>query len=168
MDKQWMCLLLPVIMLSTGCTGIVAQNKEEYKTSTGVSLESYVVNRPYSKVAATMKSKTKECLDIKLRRRSCVGNNCSDDYVTYTPTLNQTANNLELSVQIDVPHALRWWKEPPGGKYILTAVITPTEVNKTKLDVYRPWAGYDLIPSAVRNWAEGTNLGCPNLAKEAR
>lgn len=166
MNKLWIGLLLLVSIISTGCTGIVTQNKDEYKTSTSVSLDSYVVNRPYAKVTATMKSKAKECLDMKLKRRSCSGNNCSDDYITYTPTLEYTAKKTELSVQIDAPYTFRWWKEPPGGKYILSAVITPTDVNKTKLDVYRPWIGYDLIQSAVRNWAEGSNPDCPNLARE--
>jgi hypothetical protein len=164
-SARWLITLLAIPVL--GCS--VPQTRTEFKEVSAGSRESYEVNRPYGKVVEILKTKSAECLSTRLRRRQCTGSNCADDIITYTPTIVHAGNKLELSVQVDVPRSmtdLRLYKDPKGGRFIVLADVAPSGKGKTKLDVYAPYWTNKTIPKAVRHWAEGTSLGCPNLAEE--
>jgi hypothetical protein len=55
-------------------------------------------------------------------------------------------------------------KPPPGGVYIFVADATP-QGNRTRIQIYGPSKGYDVLHRAVRGWASGENLGCPDMTK---
>ena len=46
---------------------------------------------------------------------------------------------------------------------VLDAV--PVGQNRTKIDMYINSADDNLIRNALRGWAQGTNLGCPDVTK---
>jgi hypothetical protein len=37
--------------------------------------------------------------------------------------------------------------------------------TKTRIDLYRPSMGHGVLIQAVKNWATGENVGCPDLTK---
>jgi hypothetical protein len=56
-------------------------------------------------------------------------------------------------------------KEPDGGYYLLVADAQPVTQTKTRIDLYRPSMGHGVLIQAVKNWAAGQNVGCPDLTK---
>ncbi len=56
-------------------------------------------------------------------------------------------------------------KEPDGGYYLLVADASPINKTKTRIELYRPSLGHGVLIQAVKNWATGENVGCPDLTK---
>ena len=56
-------------------------------------------------------------------------------------------------------------KVPEGGTYLLVADAYPLSGNRTKLQWFGPSRGHDTLIRAVKGWATGENLGCPDLTK---
>ncbi|MGQ0666427.1 MAG: hypothetical protein ACT4O4_05270, partial [Nitrospiraceae bacterium] len=85
---------------------------------------------------------------------------------TYKPTVLVTAKKAELHVQFHHDQGVvSVSKEPAGGYYLLVADAIPTTQSKTRIDLYRPSIGHGVLIQAVRNWATGENVGCPDLTK---
>ena len=51
------------------------------------------------------------------------------------------------------------------GAYIIVADAYPQPGNRTRMQLYGPSIGYDVVYRAIRGWASGENLGCPDLTK---
>jgi hypothetical protein len=56
-------------------------------------------------------------------------------------------------------------EEPEGGYYLLVADAYPINKNKTRVDLYGLSMGHDVLIKAVKGWATGENVGCPDLTK---
>lgn len=56
-------------------------------------------------------------------------------------------------------------RKPDGGYYLLVADAQPVTQTKTRIDLYRPSMGHGVLIQAVKNWATGENIGCPDLTK---
>jgi len=162
--------LLVGALLSGCATRPIPQTAAEYRN--GIEAVVYKVDRPYSKVVDTLKTKSKECLDAKLAKRVCYNKvSCLDSEVTYTPTMIAGKNKSELHVQ--------WRKEPENavylgmsgkppanGMYVFVFDVEPDGKSKTKVSVFGTTnSEYQTVPNAVKHWAKGTNLGCPDLTK---
>lgn len=172
--KYFLCIVL-VSGLASGCaTAPMPQTAEEYRQIVakdeifGTLFETYEVNQPYSKVAATLKAKAKECLDLKLAFEQCIKRSCQDFDVFYTPTVLSQARKTELHVQWrrTPENAIYTNGKPPAkGPYILVADAVPAGNGKTRMNIYTTKHVYTLLPPAIKHWASGTNMGCPNLAQ---
>ena len=44
----------------------------------------------------------------------------------------------------------------------------PLPGNRTRMQIYGPSIGYDVVYRAIRGWASGDNLGCPDLTRIGR
>ena len=85
---------------------------------------------------------------------------------TYKPTVVVTSRKAELHVQQHHDQGvLAVSKEPEGGYYLLVADAQPVTQTKTRVDLYRPSMGHRVLIQAVKNWATGENVGCPDLTK---
>jgi hypothetical protein len=56
-------------------------------------------------------------------------------------------------------------KVPEGGLYYIVADATPIDRGRTRVDIYGPSIGADTLVRAIRNWATGENVGCPDMTK---
>lgn len=56
-------------------------------------------------------------------------------------------------------------EEPENGYYLLVVDAIPISKNKTKIVFYRPSMGFDTLITAIKGWASGKNLGCPDLTQ---
>jgi hypothetical protein len=56
-------------------------------------------------------------------------------------------------------------KPPAGGVYIVVADAYPIAGNRTRIQLYGPSKGYDVLYRAIRGWSTGDNLGCPDMTK---
>ena len=85
---------------------------------------------------------------------------------TYTPTFIATAKKTELHVQMKrAGGGMHELGAPPDGYYRVVLDAVPVGQNRTKIDMYINSADDNLIRNALRGWAQGTNLGCPDVTK---
>jgi hypothetical protein len=156
-----------------GCaSGPTPQNAAQYRSAVGkggmgASLETYEVNRSYKEVAATLKAKANECLKARLVETECINRSCKDREIIYTPTVVSGPKGTELHLQwrrVPMDSYFAGGPPPPTGMYIMVADALPAGKNKTRLNVYAPSSLFRSAPDAVKHWANGTNMGCPNFA----
>ncbi len=56
-------------------------------------------------------------------------------------------------------------KEPEGGHYLVVADAYPIAQNRTRLDLFGPSRPHEVMIRAIKGWATGDNLGCPDMTK---
>lgn len=57
------------------------------------------------------------------------------------------------------------YKAPEGGYYRVVADAYPLPGNRTKVQWFGPSHGEDTLIRAIKSWASGENLGCPDFTK---
>lgn len=168
--------ILLIIFVSGCAVAPTPQNAKEYRTGVikggyGTAIDSYTVNRSYSRVIRTITAKSKTCLRKKLTKEYCTtsvsgSTNCYTDSFSYKPTFVKGRNKSELHIQMKQTNAHFLGGEPPkGGMYIAVIDIFKAGKNKTKIKVYSPKKFFLSVPKAVKHWAKGSNLGCPDFTQ---
>ena len=146
------------------------QNAEDFRKAVAggamlTKTESYEVNRPLSAVAATFQRRAPECLKVSVRTVSQTTTSYQNILNEYTPTVVACKERVELHVhQLHKTGVIYPSKPPEGGIYLFVAAAT-SEGKRTWIQIYGPSKGYDVLHRAVRGWAEGNNLGCPDMTK---
>lgn len=170
------------VTLLSGCsTTPPAQNADEYRKGVsqgayGSEFETFVVKRPYKEVASVIKAKTRDCLNAEVANQSCrrsgfMSTSCNNYSDKYTPTVIDGLQKTELHVQFKrsgegVGEFNLGGKPPASGMYMVVADVTSVENGKAaKVEIYGNQVQRS-IPKAIRHWANGTNLGCPDLKME--
>lgn len=163
--------LVGVALLVAGC-GMAPKNADEFRQATRdglrlglTSMETFEVDRSLRDVSSTLQRKAGECLNVTVNwsATSTKYGNTRSGMHTYKPTFRAAADKAELHVQrkragggdIDVG-------APPDGFYELVADATPVSPKRTRIEIYQ---GDNLMRAALRGWASGSNLGCPDLTK---
>jgi hypothetical protein len=154
----------------TGCV-TMPQTADEFRNAVPGALtgkvETFEVDRPFSAVAETFKTKGPECLNKTVSVTSTTpgqyGPVVSTYTVTYKPTVVVNKNRAELHVQHHTDNTLQVHKEPAGGYFLLVADAYPVGKNKTRVDLYCPAVGHKALIKAVKGWGTGENVGCPDL-----
>lgn len=146
------------------------QNAEDFRKAVAggamlTKTETYEVNRPLSAVAATFQRRAPECLRLAVRTVSQTTTSYQNILTEYTPTVVAGKERVELHVQqLHKTGVIYPSKPPEGGIYLFVADAT-ADGKRTKIRIYGPSKGYDVLHRAVRGWADGTNLGCPDMTK---
>jgi hypothetical protein len=156
----------------TGCAVVpTAQTADEFRQQVkGSSLgftETIEVPRPHAQVSDALRRKSKECLAVTIVSTGDVyqGNMLvkQTSRTIYKPTLTVTKDGTELAVQSG-GHKSPMQKVPDGGYYVLVADAKPAGKNATSLTIYRGKIGKPKdIDAAIRGWARGDSMGCPDL-----
>ena len=161
-------VVLPALL--SGCVTSHPQTAEEFRKAVPgafmAKVETMEVDRSYEEVSRTIEEKAPECLNVAIRTVSQTTTSYQVIVTEYKPTVRVTDRRTELHVQQHHKQGvLKVTKEPEGGYYLLVADATPVAGGRTRLDVYGPSIGYDTLKRAVRGWATGENVGCPDLTK---
>ena len=128
--------------------------------------ETVEVARPFRDVAETFRKRAPECLRVAVRTTSSTSTSYQVIDAEYKPTVIVTKERAELHLQRKYTKGVvNVYKEPEGGHYILVADAYPLPGNRTKLDLIAPSKGLDAVVRAVKNWASGENVGCPDMTK---
>ena len=128
--------------------------------------DSYEVNRSMKDVAATFRRKAPECLNVSVRTVSQTTTSYQNILTEYKPTVVVNGERAELHVQQLHKTGVMYPSKPPeGGIYLLVADAFPLPGNRTRIQTYGPSKGYDVLYRAVRGWASGDNVGCPDMTK---
>lgn len=161
-------VVLSVFTLS-GCISHPQSAEEFRKAVPGAftaKVETFEVDRPFSEVAGTFQKMGPNCLSKTIKTTSQTNMSYQVIVTTYKPTVVVTGKKAELHVQFHHDQGVvNVSKEPQGGYYLLVADAQPVTQSKTRIDLYRPSMGHGVLIQAVKNWATGENVGCPDLTK---
>ena len=154
----------------TGCaiTSGHPQNADEFRQAVPGAfmgkLETFEVDRPFADVAETFQRKAPECLNVTIRTVSSTYQSYQVIVTTYKPTVVVNGRKAELHVQFHHDQGvMNVTKEPDGGYYLLVADLFPIGDRRTRVDLYRPSMGYDVLIKGVKGWARSDSAGCPDL-----
>lgn len=170
MDRSAMLAAALCCALLSGCAAMSGhpQNAEEFRKAVPgafmAKVETFEVDRPFPEVAETFREKAPECLDVTIRTVSRTNMSYQVIVTTYKPTVLVNGNKAELHLQFHHEQGvLNVTKEPDGGYYLLVADLFPVGSNRTRVDLYRPSVGYDVLIKGVKGWAASGSSGCPDL-----
>jgi hypothetical protein len=161
---------LAAATLAIAACSPMPQTAEEFRKAVPGAVmaktDSYEVNRSMKEVAATFRRKAPECLKVSVRTVSQTNMSYQNILTEYTPTVLVNPERAELHLQQHHKTGVMYPSKPPaGGPYIIVADAYPLSGNKTRIQLYGPSKGYDVVYRAIRGWAAGDNLGCPDMTK---
>jgi hypothetical protein len=159
-------------VLLSACVAM-PQNPDDFRkaVSGGATLtktDSYEVSRSVKAVGATFRQRGPECLSVQVRTVSQTSTSYQNILTTYKPTVVVNGERAELHLQqLHKGGGVIYPQTPPeGGVYIIVADAVPLSSNRTRIQLYGPsLSAYDVVYRAIRGWATGDNLGCPDMAK---
>jgi len=166
-------VLVSVILLSiliSGCAGKMPQTAEEFRKVLPDAFmgkkEEFEVDRAYMDIAKTFQTMAPRCLDVKIKTTSQTYQSYQVIVAQYNPTVIVTKDKAELHVQKrHESGVMAVYKEPEKGHYLIVADVTPLGKNRSKIVMYRPSIGHDVMVKAIKGWATGKNIGCPDLTQ---
>lgn len=170
-------LLIPLMVLFqfhlAGCAGnrtTMPMSAEAFRqavpgTAT-MERETFEVNRQFDSVVSTFKRKATECLDKTVTTSSRAGGSYQVIVSNWNPTFTATRDQAELHIQrVYEKGVLQVYDEPEKGHFVMVVDIAPASLRKTKIDIYRPSRGLEVILKAVKSWATGKDIVCPDMTK---
>jgi len=168
-NPVFLTVALFTIFLS-GCAGTMPQTAEEFRKALPGAfmgkVETFEVNRPFKDVAKTFQTMAPKCLDVRIKTISDTYQSHQVIVAKYTPTVIVTEEKAELYVQErHEAGVLAVHKEPEEGHFLMVIDAIPLDKNRTQITMYRPSKGRDVMVKAIRGWATGNNVGCPDLTK---
>jgi hypothetical protein len=123
----------------------------------GSYTDSFTVNRPYAEVTRTMKRMSDECLNFSMST-----GDSKKPWGYANTTFNASPKQAELRFQRKIPDQIG--TIPEKGMYYLVADMTAVGAAKTQIDVYY-WDDVEVAAKAIKGWATGDMLGCPDPAE---
>lgn len=157
-------------VLLAGCATRHPQTADEFRRAVPgaafMKTETFEVNRAFSDVARTFKRKAGECLNLTIRTTSTTRTSHQVIDTAYKPTVIITKQRAELHVQQDYKSGVLVVGQPPkGGFYLLITDAYPVSRQRTRIEMFMPSIGHKVLIEAIKGWASGKNLGCPDMTK---
>lgn len=170
MKKLNFITVLIAIIFVTGCGIKHPQTADEFRKGAPTAFmgtkETYVVNRPFSKVVASWKSQAPKCLDARIKTVSSSSTSYQVIVTKYNPTVIVSKNKAELHLQqLHEQGVMNVSEVPPKGYFMMVFDAYPVAKDKTQIDYYgTSLSHFEHITTAVKRWANGKS-GCPDLTK---
>ena len=170
LKKTRISILLFTAMVLSGCATSHPQSAEEFRKAvpgaTFAKIDSFVVNRRFRDVAKSFKKMAPKCLNKRIKTTSSGYMHHQVIVTRYRPTVSVSKNRAELHLQQQHEQGvINVTKMPKGGYFLLVADATQVGKKKTKIDMYYPSMGHDLMVNAIKGWALGKKVGCPDFTK---
>ncbi len=161
--------ILILMFFPFGCVSM-PQTAEEFRQAVPgafmAQVETFEVNRPFMEVAKTFQSMGPKCLDVRIKTISDTYQSHQVIVAKYTPTVIVSGKKAELYVQErHEAGVLAVRQEPEEGHFLMVVDAIPLDKSRTKITMYRPSKGHDVMVKAIRGWATGEKVGCPDLTK---
>lgn len=154
----------------SGCVTSHPMNAQEFREAVpgafSADFEAFEVNRSFEDVAATFQEKAPSCLSGRIKTTSQTNTSYQVIVTRYTPTVQVSAERAEIHLQQHHEQGvLKISEEPENGYYMLVTDAYPIDASHTRIEMFRPAFGYKHIIQAIKGWATGDNMGCPDLTK---
>jgi hypothetical protein len=169
MNRYYVFIMSLSVLVLSGCVSH-PQTADEFRKAVpsafSAKVETFEVDRPFSQVSSTFQKMGPNCLAKTVKTTSQTNMSYQVIVTTYKPTVVVTGKKAELHVQMHHDQGVvNVSKEPKGGYYLLVADAQPVSQTKTRIDLFRPSLGHGVLIQAVKNWATGENIACPDLTK---
>jgi hypothetical protein len=129
-------------------------------------VETFEANRPFEEVARTFQTMAPKCLDVRIKTTSRTNTSYQVIVTKYHPTVVVSKQKAELHVQEKHESGVvAVYEEPKKGHYLMVVDATPLDKKRTTITMYRPSMGKDVMVKAIKGWATGDNVGCPDLTQ---
>lgn len=158
------------IAVLTGCVTSHPQNAIEFRAAVPgaflAKVEKYEVSQPFQKVASRFEKMAPKCLNVTIKTVSQSTTSYQVIVTEYKPTVILSEDRAELHVQQH--HAqgvMKITEEPEGGYYLMVVDAIKVDEDTTRIEYYGPSVGHESIIKAIKGWASGENVGCPDLTK---
>lgn len=162
-------IVIAAAALLGACATQQPQNAEEFRKAVPgafmAGVEELTVERPLRDVAAAFQRRAPECLNVKVRTTSQTSTSYQVIVTAYKPTVIVTRERAELHVQRDFERGVVKVGNMPEGGYYLVVVDAFPEGGRTRLKIYGPTRGHDVLIRAIKGWASGETTGCPDMTK---
>ncbi|MDX1406369.1 MAG: hypothetical protein R3192_17690 [Woeseiaceae bacterium] len=159
------------VLACAGCVTSHPMTAEEFREAVrpgafSAEMETFEVNRSFDDVAATFREKAPSCLSGRIKTTSQTNMSYQVIVTRYTPTVQVTPQRAEIHLQQHHEQGvMKISEEPENGYYMLVTDAYPIDGSRTRIEMFRPAFGYKHIIQAIKGWASGDNLGCPDLTK---
>lgn len=130
----------------------------------------FEVKRPLEEVTEVFKKKANECLKQTITSTSADGTPGIRTYRrevrVYTPRVIVSKQRTRLTLQSKVTEGSTELGDiPPDGWYMMVADAYPVGKSTTRVESYIQWPDQRAAFTAIKHWASGTNMGCPDMTK---
>ncbi len=170
MNKTFALISLALTVILSGCVTSHPQNARDFRKAVPgafmAKVEKYEVSQPYRKVVARFKKMAPKCLNVSIKTTSQTSGSYQVIVTDYKPTVVVGKNRTELHVQQHHKKGvMNVTKEPAGGYYLMVIDAIKVGKNKTRIEYFGPSVGHGTMVKAIKGWASGKNVGCPDLTK---
>lgn len=159
-----------ITIVLSGCVGHMPQTADEFrKELPGAFLgevEKFEVNRSFTDIGKTFKKMAPKCLDVRIESTSQTSTSYQVIVTKWNPTVKVTKQKTELHIQqLHEKGVMNVYEAPKKGYYMMVVDATPLGKNKSLVTMYRSSVGNEALIKAIKGWAAGKNIGCPDLTK---
>lgn len=156
-----------VLFSLTGCA-TTPQSRGEFKRwtkeHTTLALhESYIVDRRFEDVTASLKKKWLQCYSNTLTTTRTSGGMTTSRYSdTHHPRFRNVNDSLfEMTLQVTTEGMIMLSKVPEGGDYSVAIDVHRLPKNKTKVTWHSyTWGGWTAAWERNRKWSDGQDAPC--------
>jgi len=170
MRNLMQCCAVGLVLTVSGCVTSHPQTAQEFREAVPgaflAEVETFEVDRSFEDVAQTFQEKAPNCLSGRVKTTSQTNMSYQVIVTDYTPTVHASEERVEIHLQQHhVQGVMKVTEEPDGGYFLLVTDAYPLSEQSTRIEMFRPSMGYKPIIAAIKGWATGDNMGCPDLTK---
>ena len=163
-------LALSIAAFACGCATKAPQTADEFRRMAPgafmIQVQSFEVKRSVREVGETFRKRAPECLSVTTRSTERGPGHIHTVETAYKPTTLVSADRAELHLQQKhLKGVIAVHQEPEAGHDLFVVDANAVDRGTTKVQIIGPSRGYDVVVSAVKAWASGSSMGCPDLTK---
>jgi hypothetical protein len=127
-------------------------------------VEKFEVDRSYTEVGKSFQKMAPQCLDVRIKTTSQTNMSYQVIVTKWNPTVKITDQRAELHIQqLHEKGVLNVYEVPDKGYYTMVIDAIPVGKNSSQIVMYRSSVGNKALVKAIKGWATGKNIGCPDL-----
>jgi hypothetical protein len=166
--KIRLVLYIATFSILLGCAGHMPQTADEFrKELPGAFLgevEKFQVNRSYTEVGKSFQKMAPQCLDVRIKTTSQTNTSYQVIVTKWNPTVKINEQKAELHIQqLHEQGVLNVYEVPDKGYYMMVVDAVPLGENSSEVIMYRSSIGNAALIKAIKGWAAGDKIGCPDL-----
>ena len=160
-----------IVILSVlvhGCAGHMPQTADEFRQELpGAFLgevEKFEINRSYTDIGKSFQEMAPQCLDVRIKTTSQTNMSYQVIVTKWNPTVKISGQKAELHIQqLHEKGVLNVYETPEKGYYMMVVDAIPLGRDSSEVVMYRSSIGNKALIKAIKGWAAGKNIGCPDL-----
>lgn len=159
---------IAIFSILSGCAGHMPQTADQFrKELPGAFLgevEKFQVDRSYTEVGKSFQKMAPQCLDVRIKSTSQTNTSYQVIVTKWNPTVMINDQKAELHIQqLHEQGVLNVYEVPEKGYYMMVVDAVPLEKNRSEVVMYRSSVGNKALIKAIKGWAAGEKIGCPDL-----